>query len=57
MRTLLADLIEGDYTMRIKPLLLSLPLGTILAGGILIEPAIAQDTARAGHTPDDSSGV
>ena len=36
--------------MRIKPLLLSLPLGSILAGGILIEPAIAQDAGMAAST-------
>lgn len=36
--------------MRMKPLLLSLPLGTILAAGILVEPAIAQDTGMAAST-------
>ena len=36
--------------MRIKPLLLSLPLGSILAGGVLVAPAIAQEPVTAAST-------
>ena len=43
--------------MRIKPLLLSLPLSSILAAGVLVEPAIAQDTGTAASTQSTAAQV
>lgn len=43
--------------MRIKPLLLSLPLGTILAGSVLIAPAVAEDTAPVASTQPPAAPV
>lgn len=43
--------------MRIKPLLLSLPLGSILAGGVLVEPAIAQEPVTAASTQPPAAQV
>lgn len=43
--------------MRIKPLLLTLPLGSILAGSVLIAPALAEDTATVASTQPPAAQV